>query len=211
MTRPAERVSKFYNGRGTAEQWIREGKNALRWTRLSCHCLPSQLRCGCSCSPWPTTSPISSARWCCLGRLSSGRSRPCARSWSRSAPGSCATGATVVFQLAEVAVPRALFAEILRLIDRTAAAVAAASGMSIASNERWQPDGRAASMIDRERPNAADRWGASRMTRSMRCPRLARALSGLPRAAERHIIGPRKPAIWGITVKRGNAAFGEAG
>ena len=37
LTRPAERVSKFYNGRGTAEQWIREGKYALRWTRLSCH------------------------------------------------------------------------------------------------------------------------------------------------------------------------------
>src|SRR4051795_4493937 len=36
LTRPAERISKFYNGRGTAEQWIREGKNALRWTRLSC-------------------------------------------------------------------------------------------------------------------------------------------------------------------------------
>ena len=34
LTRPAERVSKFYNGRGTAEQWIREGKYALRWTRL---------------------------------------------------------------------------------------------------------------------------------------------------------------------------------
>jgi hypothetical protein len=29
-------VVKFYNGRGTAEQWIREGKAALRWTRLSC-------------------------------------------------------------------------------------------------------------------------------------------------------------------------------
>ena len=27
---------KFYNGRGTAEQWIKEGKNALKWTRLSC-------------------------------------------------------------------------------------------------------------------------------------------------------------------------------
>ena len=27
---------KFYNGRGTAEQWIKEGKKALRWTRLSC-------------------------------------------------------------------------------------------------------------------------------------------------------------------------------
>ena len=36
LTRPAERVSKFYNGRGTAEQWIKEGKLALRWTRLSC-------------------------------------------------------------------------------------------------------------------------------------------------------------------------------
>jgi hypothetical protein len=32
---PAERVVKFYNGRGTAERWIREGKAALRWTRLS--------------------------------------------------------------------------------------------------------------------------------------------------------------------------------
>jgi hypothetical protein len=31
---PAERVVKFYNGRGTAEQWIREGKAALRKTRL---------------------------------------------------------------------------------------------------------------------------------------------------------------------------------
>jgi hypothetical protein len=36
LKRPAERVSRFYNGRGTAEQWIKEGKNALRWTRLSC-------------------------------------------------------------------------------------------------------------------------------------------------------------------------------
>src|SRR4051794_11974517 len=36
LKRPAERVSRFYNGRGTAEQWIKEGKIALRWTRLSC-------------------------------------------------------------------------------------------------------------------------------------------------------------------------------
>jgi Transposase DDE domain group 1 len=34
LSRPSERVVKFYNGRGTAEQWIKEGKNALRWTRL---------------------------------------------------------------------------------------------------------------------------------------------------------------------------------
>jgi len=27
----------FYNRRGTAEQWIKEGKYAVHWTRLSCH------------------------------------------------------------------------------------------------------------------------------------------------------------------------------
>jgi hypothetical protein len=32
-----EGVVHFYNGRGTAEQWIKEGKYALHWTRLSCH------------------------------------------------------------------------------------------------------------------------------------------------------------------------------
>ena len=30
-------IVRFYNGRGTAEQWIKEGKYALHWTRLSCH------------------------------------------------------------------------------------------------------------------------------------------------------------------------------
>ena len=34
---PMEGVTHFYNGRGTAEQWIKEGKYALHWTRLSCH------------------------------------------------------------------------------------------------------------------------------------------------------------------------------
>ena len=37
MRRPAPQVVKFYNGRGTAEQWIKEGKYAMKWTRLSCH------------------------------------------------------------------------------------------------------------------------------------------------------------------------------
>jgi hypothetical protein len=26
----------IYNGRGTAELWIKEGKNAIQWTKLSC-------------------------------------------------------------------------------------------------------------------------------------------------------------------------------
>jgi len=33
---PNERVLAFYNDRGTAEQHIKEGKYALKWTRLSC-------------------------------------------------------------------------------------------------------------------------------------------------------------------------------
>ena len=37
LTLPEEGVVHFYNGRGTAEQWIKEGKYALHWTRLSCH------------------------------------------------------------------------------------------------------------------------------------------------------------------------------
>ena len=36
MTRPAERVVAFYNKRGTCEQWIKEGKGAIKCTRLSC-------------------------------------------------------------------------------------------------------------------------------------------------------------------------------
>ena len=36
MTGWSRKVVKFYNGRGTAEQWIKEGKYAVKWTRLSC-------------------------------------------------------------------------------------------------------------------------------------------------------------------------------
>jgi Transposase DDE domain group 1 len=34
---PSRAVVRFYNRRGTAEQWIKEGKQATHWTRLSCH------------------------------------------------------------------------------------------------------------------------------------------------------------------------------
>ena len=36
LNRSAERVTAFYNQRGKAEQWIKEGKHAIKWTRLSC-------------------------------------------------------------------------------------------------------------------------------------------------------------------------------
>jgi hypothetical protein len=37
LSYPAIGIVCFYNGRGMAEQWIKEGKYALNWTRLSCH------------------------------------------------------------------------------------------------------------------------------------------------------------------------------
>ena len=37
MSLPSRSVVRFYNKRGTAEQWIKEGKQATHWTRLSCH------------------------------------------------------------------------------------------------------------------------------------------------------------------------------
>jgi len=37
LTLPSRAVVRFYNKRGTAEQWIKEGKQAVKMTRLNCH------------------------------------------------------------------------------------------------------------------------------------------------------------------------------
>ncbi len=37
LTWPPRKVVKFYNHRGTTEQWIKEGKHAIHWIHLSCH------------------------------------------------------------------------------------------------------------------------------------------------------------------------------
>jgi hypothetical protein len=45
LRRQSSNVVRFYNKRGTAEQWIKEGKYALKWTQLSCHdFVASQVR-----------------------------------------------------------------------------------------------------------------------------------------------------------------------
>ena len=44
MSRPSERVATFCNHRGTAEQWINEGKNAVTRTMLSCPNAQAQMR-----------------------------------------------------------------------------------------------------------------------------------------------------------------------
>ena len=47
LSYPPKGIVRFYNSRGTAEQWIKEGKYALNWTRLSCHkFVANQVRLG---------------------------------------------------------------------------------------------------------------------------------------------------------------------
>jgi hypothetical protein len=117
LTRPAERIVKFYNGRGTAEQWIREGKNALRWTRLSCRAFQDNVvRLQLFALAYNLANflrslalPNEVAHWS-LTTLREKLVKIGARTVRH--------GRYLVFQLAEVAVPRALFADILRRIDR---------------------------------------------------------------------------------------------
>jgi hypothetical protein len=116
LTRPAKQVVKFYNGRGTAEQWIREGKNALRWTRLSCHAFRhNAVRLQLHALAYNLANfmrtlalPEEVEHWS-LTTLREKLVKIGARIVRH--------GRYVVFQLAEVAVPRSLFASILRRID----------------------------------------------------------------------------------------------
>jgi hypothetical protein len=116
LSRPAARVTKFYNGRGTAEQWIKEGKNAINWTRLSCHSFRNnEVRLQLHALAYN------------LGNFLRTLALPEAvEHWSLTTLQNklIKIGAKVVchgryitFQLAEVAIPRALFAEILHLIE----------------------------------------------------------------------------------------------
>jgi len=107
----------FYNGRGTAEQCIKEGKIALNWTRLSCHdFVDNQVRLQLFALAYN------------LGNFMRRLALPQAvKHWTLTTLrdklikiGAKVThhSGRVVFQLAEVAVPRQLFQAILRRIER---------------------------------------------------------------------------------------------
>ena len=55
LARPAECVVAFYNQRGAAEQHSKEGKGAIRWTRLSCRTFAANA-VRFSSMRWPITS-----------------------------------------------------------------------------------------------------------------------------------------------------------
>ncbi len=117
LARPAERIVAFYNHRGTCEQYIKEGKSAIKWTRLSCHSFAANavrlqlhalaynlgnfmrtLAMPKTAEPWSLTSLREKLIKIGAKVVSHGR--------------------YVTFQMAEVAVPRQMFADILSLIAR---------------------------------------------------------------------------------------------
>jgi len=119
LTWRSKRVVRFYNGRGTAEQWIKEGKNAIQWTKLSCRTFKdNQTRLQLFALAYNLAN--------FLRRLALPKS---IRQWSLTTLrekvikiGAKVTRHSkyVFFQLAEVAVPRQLFAAILERIGRLA-------------------------------------------------------------------------------------------
>ncbi len=110
---------KFYNGRGTAEQWIKEGKNAVKWTRLSCHdFVDNQVRLQLFALAYNLGNflrrlalPQSVKHWS-LTTLREKLVKIGAKVVTHSR--------YVIFQMAEVAIPRRLFRTILRRISRLA-------------------------------------------------------------------------------------------
>ena len=120
LKRKPEKVVRFYNQRGLCEQHIKEGKHALVWTRLSCtRYICNQVRLALFVLAYNLGNFL--RRFALPGKISH---------WSLSSVQLklIKIGAKVishsrrtVFQMAEVAVPGELFAEVLDRIRRLAA------------------------------------------------------------------------------------------
>jgi hypothetical protein len=115
MARPAENVVAFYNKRGTCEQRIKEGKGAIRWTRLSCRSFAANaVRLQLHALAYnlgnflrTLATPVPMKDWS-LTSLKEKLIKIGAKVVSH--------GRHIAFQMAEVAIPRNLFADILRMI-----------------------------------------------------------------------------------------------
>ena len=113
---PNERVLAFYNGRGTAEQHIKEGKYALKWTRLSCmRFAANEIRLQLHALAYnlanflrTLVTPEAIERW----PLTSLRER-----LIKTGARLVRHGRYAVFQMAEAALPRQVFAGILGMIN----------------------------------------------------------------------------------------------
>jgi hypothetical protein len=116
LSRPMEWVVAFYNKRGTCEQWIKEGKNAIKWTRPSC----------CSFAANAVRLQLHALAYNLANFMRTLALPKAFAQWSLTSLREklIKIGSKVVhharyavFQMAEVAVPRELFEKILRLIE----------------------------------------------------------------------------------------------
>ncbi len=116
LTVSNERVFEFYNRRGTAEQYIKEGKYALKWTRLSCKSFKAnEVRLQLHALAYNLANflrtlvlPTSIADW----SLTSLRDR-----MIKIGAKAIRHARSITLQLAEVAVPRHLWAQMLATIS----------------------------------------------------------------------------------------------
>ena len=116
LNRPPERVVKFYNGRATAEQHSKEGKT--RCAGRGCPAMPSGTTpCGSSSTRLLQPRQLPAHAGGAGGGPAFGHSPAVREKLVKIGARIVHHDRYVVFQLAEVAVPRALFADILRRID----------------------------------------------------------------------------------------------
>ena len=117
LSRPAERIVAFYNRRRTAEQWIKEGKDAIRWTRLSCRSFAANA----------ARLQLHALAYNLANFLRTLALPDAVHRWSMTTlreklvkigAKMVRHGRNVTFQLAEVAISRDRFAAILGRIDR---------------------------------------------------------------------------------------------
>jgi len=110
-------VVKFYNKRGTAEQWIKEGKCALKWTRLSCHDFDdNQVRLQLFCMAYNIGNFL--RRLALPTSINDWSLRTMRERLVKIGAKVVSHARYVTFQMAEVLVSRSLFYEILERIKR---------------------------------------------------------------------------------------------
>jgi hypothetical protein len=115
----SKRVVRFYNGRGTAEQWIKEGKNAVKWTMLSCRTFKdNQIRLQLFALAYSLANFL--RRLAVPKRVSNWTLTTLREKLIKIDAKVTRHSKYVTFQLAEVALPRELFAAILERIKRLA-------------------------------------------------------------------------------------------
>jgi hypothetical protein len=116
MSAKAMNVVRFYNERGIAEQWIKEGKYALNWTRLLCKHFPSnQVRLGLFVLAYNLGNFL--RRLVLPGKIKLWSLRTLLIKFIKIGAKVLKHSRYVIFQMAEVAISKEIFAEIISRIS----------------------------------------------------------------------------------------------